>query len=222
MEKLKLILREIQDRYSVRNFSDKQISDEILKEILEAARLAPSWTNTQPWHFIVVKNEQNKALLCQLSHGQPHVEKAPIIIVCCGDKNAWETENLKKTIQSKPGITEKTVNILLKNPALNPSLISNQAVMLRTIEELTYAIAYMTIEATYHGLGSCVIGAIGNELTDSVPEVYELTKKTLDLPENLTIMTLLILGYPDETFKIPTKIRKPFSEIVSYEFYGRK
>ena len=54
-----MVLREISERYSVRNFSDRNIPDEIIRDILEAARLAPSWVNTQPWHFIVVKDKRN-------------------------------------------------------------------------------------------------------------------------------------------------------------------
>lgn len=215
-----MVLKEIQERFSIRNFADKQISDEVLKEILEAGRLAPSWINTQPWHFIAVKDARNKLLLSQLAHGQKHVEFAPVVVVCCGDKSAWEKENFRETMQ-KRGFLEERIEILLNNPIFNPTLISEDAVMTRTLEELTYAIAYMTLEAKAHGVGSCIIGAIGNDLTGSVPEVYELTKKTLDLPEDLTIMTLLLLGYPAETQEIPVRIRKSFDEVVSYEIYGR-
>ena len=215
-----MVLNEIQERFSIRNFADKQISDEVLKEILEAGRLAPSWINTQPWHFIAVKDARNKLLLSQLAHGQKHVEFAPVVVVCCGDKSAWEKENFRETMQ-KRGFPEERIEILLNNPIFNPTLISEDAVMTRTLEELTYAIAYMTLEAKAHGVGSCIIGAIGNDLTGSVPEVYELTKKTLDLPEDLTIMTLLLLGYPAETQEKSVRIRKSFDEVVSYEIYGR-
>ena len=215
-----MVLKEIQERFSIRNFADKQIPDEVLKEILEAGRLALSWINTQPWHFIAVKDARNKLLLSQLAHGQKHVEFAPVVVVCCGDKSAWEKENFRETMQ-KRGFPEERIEILLNNPIFNPTLISEDAVMTRTLEELTYAIGYMTLEAKAHGVGSCIIGAIGNDLTGSVPEVYELTKKTLDLPEDLTIITLLLLGYPAETQEKPVRIRKSFDEVVSYEIYGR-
>jgi len=47
-------------RRSVRKFRDTPVSEEVLKNILEAGRLAPSATNTQPWHFVVVRESEGK------------------------------------------------------------------------------------------------------------------------------------------------------------------
>ena len=51
----------IKSRKSVRKYSEKHISDEDLRKILEAGRLAPSWMNVQSWKFILIKSEENKA-----------------------------------------------------------------------------------------------------------------------------------------------------------------
>ena len=217
-----MVLKEIAERYCSRSFSDKKVPDEVLKDILEAARLAPSWVNTQPWHFIVVKDKRNKAMLSQLAHGQPHVEEASAVIVCCGDKNAWEDENFRKTLESRKGITPERVEALLKTRGFNPKLKGEDAIKYRTLEEITYAVAYMTIEAEKNGIGACVIGWIGNELTESVPEVYELVRNTLELPDNLMILALLAVGFKKETQEKPEKNRKEFNEIVSWDFYGNK
>ena len=50
----------IKNRYSVRDYSNKNIEKTLLLEVLEAARLAPSAVNFQPWHFIVIT--ENKLL----------------------------------------------------------------------------------------------------------------------------------------------------------------
>ena len=215
-----MVLKEIQERYSVRKFQDKPVPDEVIKDILEAGRLAPSWANTQPWHFIVIKDAKNKPLLAQLANGQPHVENAPVIILCCGDKNAWERENLRKTVAAKQGITPERIELLLNNEAFNPTLKGEDFVTLRTMEELTYAVAYMTMEAHSGGVGCCVIGLLANDLTGSAPEVHQLARKTLNLPDNIRIMTMLILGYPEEAAEKPPKLRKSFDEVVSYEVFG--
>ena len=55
-----MILKEIEERTSVRRYSDKEISENDIKEILEAGRIAPSWVNAQPWHFIAVKDNETK------------------------------------------------------------------------------------------------------------------------------------------------------------------
>lgn len=57
----------IKSRKSVRKYSEKHISDEDLRKILEAGRLAPSWMNVQSWKFILIKSEENKELLSKLS-----------------------------------------------------------------------------------------------------------------------------------------------------------
>jgi nitroreductase len=50
-------LREaIMKRRSVRKFTDYQVTDDEIKELLEAARWAPSWANTQVWEFVVVRD----------------------------------------------------------------------------------------------------------------------------------------------------------------------
>lgn len=80
----------IKSRKSVRKYSEKHISDEDLRKILEAGRLAPSWMNVQSWKFILIKSEENKELLSKLSLGQAHVKNADALIVCVADVNAWE------------------------------------------------------------------------------------------------------------------------------------
>lgn len=217
-----MVLSEITDRYSVRTFSDKKVPKDIIKNILEAGRLAPSWLNAQPWQFIVVQDKQNKALLSHLAHGQPHVEQASAVIVCCGDKSAWEEESFRKTVSAKKGITPEGIERFMQSQALNPKLRGEDAVIYRTLEGITYAIAYMTLEAQKNGIGACVIGAVGNELTGSVPEVYELVKSTLRIPEHLIVTALLILGYNNEIQTNPVKSRKKFNEIVSWEIFENK
>lgn len=67
-------------RQSVRDYEDKPVSEEKLKNILEAARLAPSANNRQPWKFIVVKERKRRQELAQAANGQTFVGEAPVII----------------------------------------------------------------------------------------------------------------------------------------------
>ncbi|WP_269850762.1 nitroreductase family protein [Methanosarcina horonobensis] len=52
------VLDNIYQRRSVRNYSDKEVPDEIIREIIRAGTYAPSAVNKQPWRFVVVKNRQ--------------------------------------------------------------------------------------------------------------------------------------------------------------------
>ena len=59
------LLTVIRERRSVRKYKSKPVPEEILMEILDAARLAPSWNNTQVWRFIVVKDKETRAKLSE-------------------------------------------------------------------------------------------------------------------------------------------------------------
>ena len=75
-----MVMNAIQNRKSVRKYSDKPISDDVLHKVLEAGRLAPSWVNVQPWKFIAVKSQEIKDILCEASGGQPQVKNATVVI----------------------------------------------------------------------------------------------------------------------------------------------
>lgn len=209
----------IKERSSVRVFEDKMPTKEQIKAVLEAGRLAPSWVNVQPWHFIVVQDKEIISLLGKLSFDQPHVLNANTIILCCGTLDSWDKENYKEIISSRPNISKEKVDFLLNSPAFNPKLMGEDIVIIRTVEEVTYAVAYMTLEAANQGLGCCIIGGMGNPLTKSHMETYEKVSEKLALPSDTWIVTMLVIGYPAETEKAP-KSRKDFSEVVSFNKFG--
>ena len=74
----------ISSRYSVRSFTGQKVNRNTILEILEAAHLAPSAVNFQPWHFIVVTEPEN---LIDLQEVYPRnwFKEAPVCIVVCSD-----------------------------------------------------------------------------------------------------------------------------------------
>ena len=69
-------------RKTTYSFSDKQISDSNLNKILEAARWAPSCSNSQPWDFIVVKDKKRvNELMRHVNYGLFH--NNPSMIIAC-------------------------------------------------------------------------------------------------------------------------------------------
>ena len=88
----------LQTRRSVRSFAKKDIPEAVLARILEAARIAPSACNFQPWQFVVVKDSATKTKLAQMCKGQPSVAAASVVIICCGKKYKnpynWVGDNL--------------------------------------------------------------------------------------------------------------------------------
>lgn len=210
----------IQQRCCTRSFSEELPSKEQITAILEAGRLAPSWVNVQPWHFIVVQNKETIELLGKLSFDQAHVKNANTIIVCCGTLDSWQTDKYKEVILTRPNISKEKVDFLTTNPTFSPALLGNNAVIFRTLEELTYAVAYMTLEIENQGLAGCIIGGMGGPLTKSNMDIYESCCKKLQLPEETVIMTMLVIGYAAEGK--PEKVRKSFNDVISFNTFGNK
>jgi nitroreductase len=79
------ILETIRTRRSIRKYGPEPIPDEKWKIIFEAARLAPSAGNSQPWRFIIVQNEDKKKALAEAANNQTFLKGAAAIIVAVGD-----------------------------------------------------------------------------------------------------------------------------------------
>ncbi len=85
MEFLELVKK----RYSVRAYENKPVEDEKLQQVLEAARLAPTAANRQPFQLIVVHTAGREEELSRI-YSQPWFIQAPIIICICGiSEPAW-------------------------------------------------------------------------------------------------------------------------------------
>ena len=74
----------IEKRYSVRAYLDRDVEDEKLRRILDAARLAPSGGNRQPWKFVVVRDAALRKQLVAACNDQAFVAQAPVVIAGVG------------------------------------------------------------------------------------------------------------------------------------------
>ena len=79
------VIETIKCRRSVRSYRPEEVTDEILVKLLEAARLAPSAMNFQPWRFIVVRSEEKKTRIANSGFFGRFMTQAPVVIVACGD-----------------------------------------------------------------------------------------------------------------------------------------
>ena len=79
------MMKEIQTRKSTRKYTGKPVCNKDILRLIEAARMAPSGSNTQPWNFIVVKAEETKEQIVQANHNQTWMKSAPVFIVCVAD-----------------------------------------------------------------------------------------------------------------------------------------
>jgi nitroreductase len=92
----------ITKRRSIRKYKDIEIPDEHILQMLEAARLAPSTNNTQPWQYIAVKDPETIGLLSLVAGGQKFIANAKAVIIslankaasCCpGNPSMWHVQD---------------------------------------------------------------------------------------------------------------------------------
>jgi len=96
----------LKGRRSIRSYKDRSPSDSDIERLIDLARHAPSSMNGQPWHFVIVRNQQTKKTLARIkdkycpkekqAYSADFLNKAPVVIVVCVDKArsfAREVEN---------------------------------------------------------------------------------------------------------------------------------
>lgn len=127
------MIKEMETRRSIRKYINKQVEDEKILKLIESARIAPSGSNTQPWHFIVVKSESIREELSKASHNQKWMSTAPVHIVCVADIRARIKDD---------------IDIVINENSPQPELKL-------IIRDATIAIEHIVLEAENLGLGTC-------------------------------------------------------------------
>jgi nitroreductase len=179
----------VQRRRSTRSFTADPVPEDLVDQIIEAARWAPSGANSQPWEFVVVRDKEMKDRIAgfvtahaHLAHeveltrpeemrwpsvarpvSEPGWKDAPVLIVVCGDP---------RTKQSYPLVTQ----LVRGDVTFNSSLAG--------------AFLCMALAATSLGLGSQWASAASNAF------VMPLIMEALGIPQDLVIYDMMALGHP--------------------------
>lgn len=127
------MIQEIRTRRSIRKYTDKHVDDEIILQLIESARLAPSGSNTQPWHFIVIRSEETRKKITKVSHNQNWMVSAPVFIICIAD--------IRSRIDGKAPIS------------LDED--SPQQELKQIIRDTSIAVEHIVLESNHLGLGAC-------------------------------------------------------------------
>ena len=163
----------LKTRRAIREYEDKDVSLETVKEIIKESCLAPSAHNGQPWQFIIVKN---KDFLRTLSED---IRKGFL-----ADLEKSDDPHLKS---HESIFRDESFNFFYDAPCLvyiiGPKGISSLH------RDCSLAGAYFMFSAAARGLGTCWAG-VGRHVRD--PELLEL----IGLPEGYEIVAPIIVGYP--------------------------
>jgi nitroreductase len=169
------LMEAIKTRRSIRKYRETRVPENLLKEVLNAARLAPSADNAQPWKIIVVRDEQMKHKVTQACNGQKFLIQAPVVLVVCGI----------------PEEAFQTVGGYMSSHVIDASI----------------ALDHITLAAHSLGLGTCWVAWFKEEKV----------KDILGIPEDVRVVALTPLGYPDESPERPS--RKNLEELIAYDKY---
>jgi len=132
------IMDTISGRRSIRNFSNRDVSDAQINLLLEAAVSAPSAGNLQPWFFFVTRNPKIKEKLAAASFGQSFIAQAPAVIVVCAE------------------------------PSKSAARYGERGAGLYCLQDTAAAVQNILLAAWGLGLGTCWVGAFDEAGVSSV------------------------------------------------------
>lgn len=197
------VLEAIAKRRSIRSYAPTPIHREILTDILEAVRLAPSGGNGQNWYCGVITDESKKEELAKAAGGQMWIASAPVVIALCSSID-YNTADLPEDdfslavnrlrfgrgmIDYLAGCTDKRgLGLLWANAC---PLIPG---------------THISLAAKSYGLDTCWIGYLDVARASDI----------LNLPPSMACLFLMPLGYAAAEPKKKTS-RKPLEETVFYD-----
>ncbi len=192
----------IETRRSARKFQDKPVPKEVLAEMLEAARLSPSGGNSQSYWFGVIQDPETKVKLAQAAGEQTWIGTAPLVFACCADLSwdlaeqpeddfAWQVNQLR--------FNQDFLKYLCTYPdrKARTTLFQNATPLIPA--------EHIFLTAVANGLSACFIGYLD----------VEAANRILGLPDTISCLFLLPVGYADEPPK--AKQTKALEEIVFYD-----
>lgn len=174
------ILANIKARRSVRAYTDRQVAEEDLLTVLEAAAYAPSGMHLETWHFTAIQDREKLAQLNEYIKGafaksdEPHLQERG---------------------------RSKTYCCYYQAPTL--VIVSNEPTQWWAAMDCACAIENMFLAAQSLGIGSCWINQLGTTCDD--PEVRRFIT-SLGVPENHKVYGCVALGYANP--EVPMKEKK--------------
>jgi iodotyrosine deiodinase len=191
-----------QRRRTIRDYSDRPVSREIIESCIRAAGTAPSGANLQPWHFVAVSDAAIKReirIAAEKEEKEFYEHRAP---------KAWlEALAPLGTDSNKPFLE------------IAPWLIAIFARPFRTLPDGTRSPTYYAIESVGIATGILVtaVHACGLVALTHTPSPMGFLNKILNRPADEKPFVLLVVGHPAENALVPDIARKPLNEISTFK-----
>lgn len=157
------------DRRTIRRYSDRPVSDELLNEMLIKASHAPTTGNMQLYSVVISRSAEEKRALAPAHFNQPQVENCAVVLTFCADLNRMTKWSLARNA--------------------DPGFDNLQSLIAAILDTSMFAQQFNTI-AEQNGLGVCMLGT-----TTYNPAMIA---STLALPPLVVPVITLTVGYPAE------------------------
>ena len=192
---------------------DRNVSDELLGEMISLAAKTPSSFNLQPWNLVVVKDKSRKEKLKSLAWDQPKVAEAPIILIVLADRNGWQEghptveRDWQEMLDS--GSMQAEQRDWFLGAAKSLYNWSSEADLAFAAKNTGFFAMSLMYAATSLGLESHPMDGFN----------HEGVRREFNIPENYWLPLLLAVGYKKPELELhPPKWRKTANDIiVSFE-----
>lgn len=182
------IFEAINSRRSVRKYKNQAINNDDLKQILDAACMAPSSKNTQPWYFVAVRDESEKKYILGIMDEVAKQMKAPL-----EEYFKDHPDVAAQTLSFIKSLGSASVYVLVF--AQKPYDESSESALTQSIAA---AVQNLCLAATGLGLGTCWMRApINVGFAQTFGDRYAKDKGQM--------LAMLTLGIPDESPKAPKR-----------------
>lgn len=192
-----LFLERFNQRRTIRDFSDKSFSIEIIQNAIKTASSAPSGANKQPWHFVIVKDSAvKKEIRIAAEKEEKEFYEHRASEEWLEDLNQFETDWHKPFLEIAPYlIVVFKQNYDLGSDGKRKNYYVNESV----------GIASGFLLVALHNAGLATL--------THTPSPMGFLEKILKRPENEKAVLLIPVGYPAEDAKVPDLKKKSFEDI---------
>lgn len=189
----------INTRRAIKKFDNTyKMTAEQVKSLMELVILSPTSYNQQNWRFITVIDQTIKEQISKAARGQAQPSDGSLVIVLCGNMNAWKQDPLRYWKNSTIDKQEYVKNALITRYADNPQNQRDEA-----IRSCGFAGQTIMLAAKQMGLDSCPM--VGFE--------YDELAKIINLPEDHLIVLMVVVGKAAEPAS-PRGGQLPLDEVV--------
>jgi nitroreductase len=207
-----ITMKVIQERRSIREYTEEPVSEKDLAQILEAARWAPSGENAQPWRFVVVKDPDMRMKVGQLAGGGSGRRFTAEFVT---NKMQARFASLQDEEKKKAAFEKLTSGQVSVSLAYAPVVIivCGKKDVWDTPYDTSAAMENMLLMVTALGLGACWYIAPCFDARDE-----ERLKKIFEIPAGFKAVSIIAIGHPSRPHK--PRPRLPIQELVFKEKWG--